>query len=513
MRLGKVYLVGAGPGDPGLITVKGLDCLRGADVVIYDRLINESLLRETRPKTERIYVGKATDQASWRQEDINRLLLEKAREGKVIVRLKGGDPFVFGRGGEEAEFLAMNRIPFEVVPGVSSALAVPAYAGIPVTDRRFASSFTVITGHKAHDKSNASITWHELRNGRDTVVILMGMANLAKVIEEVLEGNRPPNTPVAVISNGTSHRQRVVTGTLRDIMAKVESERIHPPAVVVVGEVARLREHLCWFDNRPLFGKRILIIGGLPQTTQLGQLLRGCGAVSMELPVFEIERAPNPRELDEAILNLKDYHWLIFTSTNGVDAFFQRLSAQNRDARVLVHLRLGVIGPTTAKALEERGLRADYIPPNYSIKGFLAGLKGQDMAGSRVLLPRSDTAGKKLAAGLARLGAEVREVVAYRSIPNVMAITEIKHMLLSGEIDLVTFTSPSTVPYAAAALDQDRRTFDRGLVACIGPKTAAAARKAGLRVDIVAPKHTIPGLVDAMEEYFKRGDSEGGGEK
>jgi len=513
VRLGKVYLVGAGPGDPGLITVKGLDCLRGADVIVYDRLVNESLLRGTNSDAERIYVGKAANQASWRQKDINGLLLRKAREGKVVVRLKGGDPFVFGRGGEEAEVLAINRIPFEVVPGISSAVAVPAYAGIPVTDRRFASSFTVIKGHKAHGKGGASTSWHELRNGPDTLVILMGMANLEKVIEEIMESNRPPSTPVAVISNGTSHRQRVVTGTLKDIMARVESERIHPPAVVVVGEVARLREHLCWFDNRPLFGKRVLIIGALQQTTQLGQLLRGCGAVPVELPVSEVELAPTPGELDGAILNLGDYHWLIFTSVSGVDAFFQRLYAQNRDARGLVHLRLGVIGPTTAKALEERGLRADYMPSRYTISGFLAGLKSQDIAGCRVLLPRSDTAGKKLAAGLERLGAEVCEVIAYRTIPNIMAVSEVKQMFASGEIDLVAFTSPSTVAYVAAALDKGRRTLDKGLVACIGPKTATAASRAGIKVDIVARKHTIPGLVDAIEGFFKRGDSEGGGGK
>jgi uroporphyrinogen III methyltransferase/synthase len=504
VRLGKVYLVGAGPGDPGLITVKGLDCLRGADVIIYDRLVNESLLRGTNPDAERIYVGKAANQAIWKQEDINGLLLKKAREGKVVVRLKGGDPFVFGRGGEEAEILAINHIPFEVVPGISSAVAVPAYAGIPLTDRRFASSFTVITGHKAHGKGGAGTSWHELRSGPDTLVILMGMANLGRVIEEVLESNRPPSTPVAVISNGTSHNQRVITGTLKDIMARVESARIHPPAVVVVGEVARLRDHLCWFDNRPLFGKRILVIGALQQTTQLGQMFRECGAVPVELPVSEVELAPTPGELDEAILNLGDFHWLIFTSVSGVDAFFQRLYAQNRDARGLFQLLLGVMGPTTAKALEERGLRADYIPPTYTIKGFLAGIKRQDIAGCRVLLPRSDTAGKKLAVGLERLGAEVCEVIAYRTVPNTMAVSEVEHMFASGEIDLVAFTSPSTVGYVATALDRGRGTLAKGLVACIGPKTAAAASRAGMEVDIVATKHTIPGLVDAIEGYFKR---------
>lgn len=504
MREGKVYLVGAGPGDPGLITVKGLDSLRKADVVIYDRLVDDSLLNEACPKAQKIYVGKAAKQESWKQEAINALLLEKAHEGKVIVRLKGGDPFVFGRGGEEAELLAMNHIPFEVVPGVSSALAVPAYAGIPVTHRRFASSFTVVTGHEAHEKGNSSIAWEELPDGAETLVILMGMANLSKIVGELIKKNRPPSTPVAVISQGTSHRQRCVTGTLQDIIAKVESEKLQPPGVVVVGKVAQLREQLCWFDNRPLLGKRILTIGTLQQTTQLSQLLRGCGALPFEIPVLEIRLAPNPRELDQAISDLEHYHWLIFTSVDGVDAFFQRLFAKNQDTRRLAHIRLGAIGPTTAKALEERGLRTDYIPQKYTTKCFLAELIGQDMAERRVLLPRSDRAGKRLALGLTRLGAEVHEVVAYQTIPNEEAIAEGKHLLLSGEIDMLTFTGSSAVNEMVAALDKKRGEINKAIVVCIGPKTAAAASKAGLRVDIVARRHTITGLVEAMEEYFDR---------
>ena len=250
MRKGKVFLVGAGPGDPDLITVKGRDCLRKADVVIYDRLINDSLLNETSAEAEKIYVGKAANYHPWRQEAINRLLLKKAREGKVVVRLKGGDPFVFGRGGEEAEFLAMNRIPFEVVPGVSSAYAVPAYAGIPVTRRGLASSFSVITGHKAFGNTGTKIAaWDKVSAGADTLVILMGLTNLANVVDELIKNKRDPATPIAVISYGTSQRQRCVTGELQNILARVESERLKPPAVVIVGEVVRLLERICWFDN------------------------------------------------------------------------------------------------------------------------------------------------------------------------------------------------------------------------------------------------------------------------
>jgi uroporphyrinogen III methyltransferase/synthase len=249
LKVGKVYLVGAGPGDPGLLTVKGLDCLRRADVVIYDRLIDESILHEARPEAEKIYVGKASSHHTLEQETINHLLIQKAREGKVVVRLKGGDPFVLGRGGEEAEALAENHIPFEVVPGVSSAVAVPAYAGIPVTHREVASSFTVVTGHKASDRGEPDIAWDKLATGTDTLVILMGIGNLAYVVDQLIKNNKPPSTPAAVITHGTTGRQRCVTGTLQDIVAKVKSEDLKPPSVVVVGDVVQLRKHLRWFDN------------------------------------------------------------------------------------------------------------------------------------------------------------------------------------------------------------------------------------------------------------------------
>jgi len=507
-RKGKVYLVGAGPGDPGLITVKGLDCLRKADVIVYDRLVDDSLLIEACPKAEKIYVGKAAKKDTWKQEDINRLLLDRAREGKVIVRLKGGDPFVFGRGGEEAELLAMHHISFEIVPGISSALAVPAYAGIPVTHRKFASSFTVITGHEAHHKSSSNIEWRNLSSEAGTLVILMGMANLAKLVNELIKKERPPSTPVAVISDGTSHRQKCVTGTLETIIAKVKSESIQPPAVVVVGKVARLREHLSWFDNRPLLGKRILIIGTIQQSTQMSQLLRACGALPVALPVVEIELAPFPNELDQAIINLQDYHWLIFTSIIGVEAFFQRLFSQNYDARQLSHLRIGAMGPTTAKVLEDKGLRADYIPTKYTIKSFLNELKGQEIAGRRVLLPRSDRAEDRLAVGLVQLGAKVQEVVAYRTILNAETISEGAQMLLFGEIDIIAFTSPFTVANVVTVLNKEHGHINKTVVACIGPKTAAAASKAGVKVSIVARKHTIPGLIEAIEGYFKKEEDE-----
>ncbi|MBA7504225.1 Siroheme synthase [subsurface metagenome] len=508
MKRGKVYLVGAGPGDPGLLTVKGLDCLKQADVVIYDRLLDDSLLGTARPNAEKLYVGKSARCHSMEQEAINRLLVEKAQQGKIVVRLKGGDPFVLGRGGEEAEALAMKHVPFEVVPGVSSALAVPAYAGIPVTHRRLASSFTVVTGHEAADKDESTIAWDKLSTCADTLVFLMAVGNLGHIVDRLIQNGRPPSTPVAVIANGTSHRQQTIVGTLEDIVSRAEQENFQPPAVIVVGEVVRLRERLRWFDSQPLFGKRILVTRARHQASQLSQLLLKRGAVPIEMPAIEIQPPPTHDGLDQAILNLKNYHWIIFTSANGVDAFFHRLCSLNLDARWLKDVRIGAIGSATASALEQRGLRADCVPKKYTSKSLLAQLQHQDITGCRVLLPRADIAGKELTLGLAQLGAEVHEVTAYRTAPDTRGVSQAKQMLLAGQIDIIAFTSSSTVANLVAALGKKREAMNKALIACIGPKTAATATKAGLRVDIVAQKHTIPGLVEAMEQYFQRRGNE-----
>jgi len=504
MKQGKVYLVGAGPGDPGLLTIKGPDCLKQADVVVYDRLIDDSLLSAVRPGAEKLYVGKSAKHHHMEQETINQLLVEKAQQGKIVVRLKGGDPFVLGRGGEEAEVLARNHILFEVVPGVSSAIAVPAYAGIPLTHRRLASSFTVVTGHEATDKDESTITWNKISTGADTLIFLMVAGNLGYIVDRLIENGRPPSTPVAAIANGTSHQQRTLVGTLEHIVSLAEQENLQPPVVLVVGKVVRLREHLRWFDNQPLFGKRILVTRAQHQASQLSQLLLRRGAVPLEIPAIEIQPLPAPEELDQAILNLKDYHWIIFTSVNGIEAFFRRLYALNLDTRWLNNLRVGAIGPATASALEHEGIRADCVPKKYTSKSLLAQLQQQDIAGCRVLLPRADIAGKELALGITRLGAEVHEVMAYRTVPDTRRISRGKRMLLAGEIDVITFTSSSTVTNLVMALGKHREAMNKTLIACIGPGTAAAAVGAGLRVDIVAQRHTITGLLEAVEQYFQK---------
>ncbi len=504
MKAGKVYLVGAGPGDPGLISQKGLECLSQAGAIIYDRLLDERLLDSVPPEAERIYVGKSAGQHAKEQVEINQLLVKKARKGKSVVRLKGGDPFVLGRGGEEAEVLKQNRIPFEVIPGVSSAIAVPAYAGIPVTHRGLASSFAVIAGHEDPSKDSSSIAWEKLATGVDTLVFLMGMQNLPEIVVKLIEYGRPINTPVAVIKEGTRPEQKTIVGSLENIVARVKDQRLGPPAVIVVGEVVRLREKLRWFDNRPLFGKRILVTRARHQASTLSKLLSEHGAQPIELPAIDIQAVANTAELDQAILYLSHYQWIVFTSVNGVEAFFQRLYNQNSDTRALKGLKIAAIGPATAKALEMKGIIPDYLPEVYTTERLIDGLRRREIVGQRFLLPRADIANKELAEGITQLGAEVHEIAVYKTLPSADTISRARQMLLSGEIDVVTFTSSSAVSNLVAVFKGEQTMVNSAKVACIGPKTTDTAAKAGLKVDIVAEEHTIPGLVAAIEQHFEK---------
>ncbi len=502
MKHGKVYLVGAGPGDPGLITVKGLEYLKKADVIIYDRLIDDSLLEESSPGSEKIYVGKGRGCHAMEQKEISLLLIDRARQGKNVARLKGGDPFVLGRGGEEAEILKANDIPFEVVPGVSSAYAVPAYAGIPVTHRRLASSFTVITGHEDPEKGESSIDWKKISTGGDTLVFLMGMGNLAHIVDKLVQNGRPQSTPVAVISQGTSSKQRTITGTLEDIAKRARKEGFEPPAVIVVGEVVKLREQIRWFDNLPLFGKRILVTRAEHQTKELSRLLLERGAVPVEMPVIKIRPPVSWQEIDQAVVNLRSYDWIIFTSVNAVEIFWNRLRAKKLDARQFAGTKIGAIGPATAGALEAKGLCVDYTPKTYTSRGLLAGLSKMDIAGRKVLLPRADIAGDELTNGLIKLGAKVHQVTAYRTVNVTSPIAQAEQMLLKGEIDLVTFTSASTVDSLLSMLGRKWEVVKKARLACIGPVTAEALAGKGLKADIVAHEHTMVGLVNAVEQYF-----------
>jgi len=503
MKAGKVYLVGAGPGNPALITIKGLECLKKADVIIYDRLLDDRLLDLADSAAERIYVGKTAGEHTKPQDEINQLLVAKAREDKTVVRLKGGDPFVLGRGGEEAAFLAHNSIPLEVVPGVTSAVAVPAYAGIPVTQRGIASSFAVVTGHEDPSKDDSSINWEKLATGVDTLIFLMGMKNLPEIVSRLIEFGRPLDTPVAVIKEGTKPNQKTIIGSLENIVKKVKKQRLSPPAVIVIGEVIKLRDKLRWFDNRPLSGKRILVTRARHQASALSRLLAERGAEPVELPVIDIQPLTDSKELDRAISNLKRYHWVIFTSVNGVAAFWQRLNNLKLDSRALSGRQIGAIGPATAEALASRGVTPDYVPETYTTEGILAGLRQRDIARQRFLLPRADKADKALVQGISNLGAEVHEVTAYHTLPASESIAEARRRLVSGEIDAITFTSSSTVINLVAAFQGESRQINQAKIACIGPKTAEAATGAGLEVAILASEQTISGLVEAIEEYFR----------
>ncbi len=504
MKNGRVYLVGGGPGEPSLITQKGMYCLAQADVIVYDHLLDEQLLTLAPPGAERIYVGKTAAAHSRSQNEINQLLVDKAREGKAVVRLKGGDPFVFGRGGEEAQTLADNGIPFQIIPGITAAVAVPTYAGIPVTHRGLASSFAVITGHEDPAKSCSSINWAKLATAVDTLVFLMGVKNLPEIAARLIEHGRPPDTPVAVIKEGARPEQETVVGHLDDIVAEAAKHHLTPPAVIVVGEVVKLRERLRWFDNLPLFGKRILVTRARHQAGILSRLLMERGAQPIELPAIDIRAVADTADLDQAIGNLAAYHWVIFTSTNGVEAFFKRLETLKLDSLALYGRQVGAIGPATAQALAIRGIMPDYVPETYSGEGIIAGLESYPVQGKRFLLPRADIADEELTQGLSGLGAEVHEIAAYRTVAEPTAIAQARRMLLAAEIQVTTFTSPSAVSNLAAAFQGDPAAINSGKVACIGPKTAGSAVKAGLKVDIVAREYTMPGLVKAIEEYFER---------
>ena len=509
MSVGKVYLVGAGPGDPGLFTVKGVECLRQADVVLYDRLIDPRLLQHARPDAEAIYVGKSARNHALSQDEINALLLDKALVGKTVVRLKGGDPFVFGRGGEELEGLADAGVPFEVVPGITSAIAALAYAGIPITHREYTSSFAVVTGHEDPTKPDSSIDWAKLATATGTLVLLMGVERLNLITRQLIEHGRSPDTPIALVRWGTWTQQESIEGTLGDIRQRLEGRDFRPPAVIVVGEVVGLRDRLRWFDKRLLFGKRVLVTRAREQASQLAEQLAGLGAQPIEAPAIEIREPEDFGPLDRAIEDLVSYDWVVFTSVNGVESCFRRLAAAGLDARAFAGVEVAAVGPATARALQERGIVPDYLPERFLTAAVAEGLAERDVAGARVLLPRTDLVGEDLAAALMTRGALVDQVVAYRTAQAPLD-PEIRVLLAAGKIDIVTFTSSSTVRNLVQALEGEVSLLQGATVASIGPITSRTAREHGLAVDVEAAEHTVPGLVQAIVNYSTNSMPSGG---
>lgn len=505
MSTGVVYLVGAGPGDAGLLTLKGLACIQEADVVVYDRLVNPGLLAHARPEAELVFAGKSPEGHTLTQKEINDLLVARAEAGCTIARLKGGDPFVFGRGGEEAEYLAANGIRFEVVPGVTSAVAAPAYAGIPLTHRDFTASVAVITGNEDPRKDESAIAWDKLSTGAGTIVFLMGMANLPDIVDRLVRHGRPGSTPVAVIRWGTLPEQESVHGVLDDIVERVRAAGLKNPAVIVVGEVCRMREHLRWFEKKPLFGRRILVTRSREQASVLSEKINRLGGEALEFPTIAIRPPVDFGPLDEAIAHIAAYNWIIFTSVNGVRHFFVRLRELERDVRELGPARLCAIGPRTRDALEERGLRVAYIPEEYRAERIADGMRGRLRPGERVLLPRADIAPPALAEALSRTGVAVTDVTAYRTVPVTGNAVLMRGLFSEKRIQAVTFTSSSTVSNFVNALGaEDLPELLAGVaVICIGPVTARTAEEMGLEVQASAREHTIEGLVATIREYFE----------
>jgi len=501
---GKVYLVGAGPGDPGLITLKGKECIEQADVVVYDYLAAPELLGYAGEEAELIYVGKKGGDHTLSQNGINALLVEKAGQGCVVTRLKGGDPFIFGRGGEEVEVLIDAGIAFEVVPGVTSAVAAPAYAGIPLTHRKITSTVAFVTGHEDPQKESSNIDWQSLASGIGTLVFFMGVKNLDHITTQLVQHGMAPDKPVALVEWGTTPRQRTITGTLGTINAEVAKAGMEPPALIVVGDVVGLRERMKWFETRPLLGKQIVITRARKQASGFLKMLSDAGAECRECPTIEVAPPPSWDALDKAITGLPDYDWLIFTSVNGVTFFFERLFAADRDSRALQHTHVAAIGPATAQRLMDFGIRCDIIPENYRAESVVAAFEGIPVAGKKILLPRAKEARSILPDELTRMGALVEEITAYVTKIADHNVETMLACLENGDIDCLTFTSSSTVRNFKRLLPPDKfeTLIKKTTVACIGPITAETAESHGFDVDVVAREYTIPGLYAALVDHF-----------
>jgi uroporphyrinogen III methyltransferase/synthase len=493
---GSVALIGAGPGDPGLITVRGLALLRGADVVVYDRLGTAGLIGLAKRDARLIYVGKQARHHAKTQTQITRILIKEARAGNTVARLKGGDPFVFGRGGEEAEALAAEGIPVEIVPGITSAIAGPAAAGIPVTHRDQAASVAIATAHEAPGKAGSRLDWRALA-GADTTVLLMGVERLADAARALIDAGKPRSTPAAVIQDATLPTMRTVTAPLSRIATAAARAKIRPPAITVVGDVVALRDVLGGWDTRPLSGKRVLVTRTREQASDLSAILRELGAEVVQAPAITVEPPRSHAPLDRAVSRLRDgrYDWVVFTSANGVRAFAARLRALRLDARAFATAKVAAVGSGTADALAQLGIAADLVPPSFTTE---AVGKAFPRGKGRVLLARADVVEPGLDDAIAAKGWTVERVIAYRLKGRSTMPASVRRDVLNGDIDVLTFASGGTVRAFMKLLRG--KPPARTKVVCIGPVTAKAARQAGLRVTKVASTHTIPGLVAAVVE-------------
>jgi len=505
---GTVYLVGAGPGDAGLLTVRGAELLARADVVVHDALVNPELLRLVPASAEIIFGGKRARDHAIPQEELNQLLISKAREGKCVVRLKGGDPYIFGRGGEEAEKLADAGIRFEVVPGVSSIVAGPNYAGIPLTHRDHCSSFTVITGHEDPGKDEAAIDFEQLAHAPGTKVVLMGVERIRQIAESLVAHGMDKATPVGMVRWGTTGRQQSIEGTLGTIADIVAREKFTAPAVTIVGDVVKLRGKLNWFENRPLFGQRIVVTRTREQASQLSRQLLELGAEVLEIPTIKIQPPDDRQALVEVIEGIGEYDWLVFTSPNGVTSFFDYFFKAFDDVRAIGSLRIAAVGPATAARLKELHLRVDVMPEAYVAKNVAAALrKFESMENLRVLIARAQVANAELPKALEDMGAIVDDIAIYKTVPETEDRTGVAATLLEEGADWITFTSSSTVENFHARFDLPKllQKFPGTKLASIGPETSKAITALGLTPALEAKQHTIDGLINSLKAALKAG--------
>jgi len=499
MSEGRVYLVGAGPGDPGLLTVRGRDLLARADVVVVDHLACPRLLALAPASAERIYVGKQAADHTLTQEQINALLVRLGREGKQVVRLKGGDPYVFGRGGEEGLALAAAGVAFEVVPGVTAGIAAAAYAGIPVTHRTVASNVGFITGHETPGKDGSDLDYQALADWRGTLVFYMGVRNVGAICQGLMDHGLSADTPAAVVRWGTTPQQQTLTGTVGTIAGRIERAEVTPPALIVIGQVVALRERLNWFERRPLFGRRVVVTRSRTQASALVAGLEALGAEAVEFPAIRIAPPADPAPLRAAVEGVGGFDWVVFTSANAVSAFFGALAEAGGDSRAFAGVRLCTIGPVTAARLGEFGLRPDVQPGEFLGAAVAEALSAAaDLNGARVLYPRADIAPPAIREALTAAGAAVTDPVAYRTVGDQGDAEAMRRRLAAGEVHWITFTSSSTVKnfFAVVAPGAVRAAGVR--LVSIGPSTSAALGELGLTPAVEADEHTIAGVIDAI---------------
>lgn len=496
MEAGRVFLVGAGPGDPGLLTLRGKEVLSRADVVVYDRLIPDAVLRWAPDDAELIYAGKSAGSHKLSQEEIQALLVEKASAGHTTVRLKGGDPFVFGRGGEEALTLAEAGVNFEVVPGVTAAIGAAAYAGIPLTHRDIASSVAFVTGHRAPDPAH-ELDWQTLARWEGTLVFYMGVANLERICNRLMDNGKDGETAAAIIQTGCTPRQVAVRATLETLPGKAEDADIHPPALIIIGNVATLRDTLAWFERRPLFGLQIVVTRPWHQIQETADRLLELGARPVAMPTARVVPPKDRSALETAISDIDSYDWILFTSVNGVESFFEALDSAGKDSRALAGSQIAAIGSATAGELRRFGLRADLLPRDYTTDGLVEAF-GDKADGRRILCPRSGIAPPDLVEGLTARGAEVNEVAAYTMEPDNSNAGAVLGKLEADRIDWITFSSSSTVENFFSAVEPERVQESSARIASIGPRTSDTLRKLGFEPDVEAAPHTIEDLIQAI---------------